>query len=197
MKTILTLLFLLQSLLLFAQSETLEKPKSVGIHYFGELGFRPGLEVDFGLPILKNKIKRAEKKRLLFLQGYLRPSFAYYHYAHFSNNFLLGLKFNYQFKLVNSENYKYLFAEPYLKIGYLRYAFIGEIFDTANGGFEERNFGGANSIVLGAGLDFGGKITNRFDWLVGFEYLAESTDDKLLLHRFVFKLGTRIKLQTK
>ncbi len=194
-KQITTVILIFSSIFLFAQSSADSADRNIGINYFGELGFRPGVEVDYGLNLWK--AEKEKKKRLLTKQLNLRPSLAYYHYAHYSNNFLLSLKLNYQFRFENKENDKYLFVEPFVKIGYLRYFFSGKVFTTQNNGFTEEKFRGSNSFIFGGAFDVGGYISKRFDWLLGFDYYAESTEDKLILHRFVAKLGTRIKFNTK
>jgi hypothetical protein len=195
LKQLLTVLFIFCTLFLFGQSSEEPKESNIGVNYFGELGFRPGLELDCGLSFWK-KAKEG-KKRIVSQQLYLRPSFAYYHYSHYSNNLLLSMKLNYQVKFTNKENNKYLFVEPFLRLGYLRYFFIGDVFQTQNNGFEAVNLRGSNSFVFGGAFDVGGYISKRLDWIFGFDYYAESTEDNLILHRFVAKLGARIKLNTK
>lgn len=168
--------------------------KNIGINYFGELGLRPGIEIDFGFPLKIKENKKDNKKKYLSHFIYLRPTLAYFHYPHNSNNFQLGFKFNYQFKTVNTFTNRYLNFEPYLKIAYLRKSFIGEIYETVNEDFIEKNNAGTNSYTLGLGLDFGGYLNQRIDWLFGVEYFSEFTSDQLILHRFLAKLGIRIKL---
>ena len=71
---------------------------------------------------------------------------------------------------------------------------MGEIYQTTGQGFEGKKNAGSNSFIVGGGLDFGGYLSKRFDWLIGMDYFIENTADKLILHRFVAKIGTRIKL---
>lgn len=189
-KRITTIFFVFHIVIAFGQSPK-ESNNDIGINYFGELGLRPGVEIDYGLCLWK---KEKEKIRIIKSQLNLRPSLAYYHYSHYSNNILLSMKLNYQVKFVNKTNNKYLFVEPFLRIGYLRYILIGDVYETQNNGFEKGKFRGSNSIVFGGAFDLGGYISKRFDWLLGFDYYAESTEDKLILHRFAAKIGTRIKL---
>ncbi len=191
---ILTML-LFSVLLLFGQAVNEPKERSIGVNYFGELGFNPGLEIDYGMNLLKKEKER--KKRVMVSQLNLRPSIAYYHYSHYSNNVLISMKLNYQVKFVNKENNKYLFIEPFMRIGYLRYFLVGDVFETKNNVLEKVRFAGSNSFVLGGAFDLGGYISKRYDWLLGFDYYAESTEDRLILHRFAAKLGTRIKLNIK
>ncbi len=191
-KQVLTVILIISTILLFGQSP---KDRDIGINYFGELGIRPGLEVDYGLNFWK-KAKKG-KRKIITQQLYFRPSFAYYYYPHFSNNLLLSAKLNYRIKFTNNKNHKYLFAEPFVRVGFLRYFLVGEVFESGNNGFTEVNLKGSNSIIFGGAFDVGGYISKKFDWLLGFDYYAESTEDKLILHRFIAKLGTRIKLNTK
>ena len=107
------------------------------------------------------------------------------------------MKLNYQVRFINKKTRKYLFIEPFLRIGYLRYFLAGDVFETQNSGFEEVRFRGSNSVIFGGAFDMGGYISKRFDWIFGFDYFAESTEDKLMLHRSAAKLGTRIKLNAK
>jgi len=194
-KQALSILLIFSTIILFGQSPIEIREKNIGINYFGELGFRPGVEIDYGFSFWKKDKER--KRRIIAQQLYLRPSLAYYHYSHYSNNLLLSMKLNYQIKFTNKENNKYLFVEPFVRVGYLRYFFIGNVFETQNNGFKEVNLRGSNSIVFGGAFDVGGYLSKRFDWLLGFDYYAENTEDKLLLHRFAAKLGTRIKLNVK
>ena len=168
--------------------------RNIGINYFGELGFRPGVEIDLGFSVWE---KEKEKQRIIRNQLSFRPSLAFYHYSHYSNNVLLSMKLNYQVRFINKKTRKYLFIEPFLRIGYLRYFLAGDVFETQNSGFKEVRFRGSNSVIFGGAFDMGGYISKRFDWIFGFDYFAESTEDKLMLHRFAAKLGTRIKLNAK
>lgn len=195
-KQAITTILIFFTILLFGQSPKEVRDRSIGINYFGELGFNPGLEIDYGLNLWKKEKER--KRRVIKKQLNLRPSLAYYHYPHYSNNVLFSMKLNYQVKFVNKEKkHKYLFVEPFVRIGYLRYFLAGDVFETQNNGFNEVGFRGSNSIVFGGAFDVGGYLSKRFDWLLGFDYYAENTEDKLILHRFAAKLGTRIKLNTK
>lgn len=180
--------------LLVGQNEQGVNGNNLGVNYFGELGLRPGLEIDYGIQLQqKHKIKE-DKKRDLSRFLHIRPSLAYYHFSNNSNNFLLSGKLNYQFRFIKKSNQKYFFVEPYVKIGFQRKSFIGEIYQTSTTGFQEVNAAGSNSFILGNGLDLGGKINDRIDWLFGVDYFIELTEDALVLHRFVSKLGTRINL---
>lgn len=194
-KLLTTILFIFSHFLLLGQTESSKANKDIGLNYYGELGFRPGLELDFSQNLWnaeKQKKTRVQEKYLN-----LRPSIAYYRYPNYSNNALAALKLNYQARFYNKANTKYLLVEPFVKVGYLRYFFSGSVFKTAGTGFKEARFSGSNSFVFGSGIDLGAYLTKRFDWLFGFDYYAESTEDKLILHRFVAKLGTRIKLNSK
>ncbi len=191
--TITILLFFLTTIVQ-AQSENKNDYYNLGINFIAELGLRPGFEVDYGIPLFAKTRAKESKKRSLSHQLHLRPSFAYYRFAHNSNNFLLTAKLNYQFRIVNSSNQRHLSIEPFLRIGYLRKAYIGEIFQTTAQGFEALSGAGTNSFIRGSGLDFGGYLSSKIDWLFGAEYFFESTPDKLNLQRFLVKLGTRIKL---
>lgn len=200
-KQTITLLLVFSSIFLFGQSpkKVLDgnegkkgKDTSIGINYFGELGLRPGIEVDYGIGLWK-KDKETEK-RIFTNQFNIRPSLAYYRYANYSDNILLSLKLNYQLRFKKKTNDKYLFVEPSARIGLLRYFLAGDVYETQEGGLKEVNFRGSNSIIFGGGLDIGGYLSQRSDWLLGFDYFAEGTEDKLTLHRFVLKLGTRIKI---
>lgn len=171
--------------------------QNIGIGYYGELGFRPGVQVDYGLSILKKEIPKEEKKRYFSHQLNLRPALAYFRYAHNSNNYLLSANFNYQLQWVNKTNQRYLFVEPVISIGILRKAYIGEIFQTTGDGFDEKIGAGTTSFTVGGGLNLGGYISKRFDWVLGMDYFIENTEDKLVLHRFVVKLGIRIKFIKK
>ena len=189
-KQIITILLLFFSTLLFGQSS--KKEFNLGINYFGELGFRPGLEIDFGVSVWQEENDQNIKIKLSQIN--LRPSIAYYHYPHFSNNLLFAFKVADHTRIINKNNGRYIFFEPFFKIGYLRYFFKGDVFETTNNGFTEARFQGSNSFVFGGGFDFGGYLSKKIDWMVGFDYYAERTEDNLTPHRFVAKLGTRIKL---
>jgi hypothetical protein len=170
--------------------------RSIGIHYFGELGLHPGLEIDYGLPILHKNIPK--EKRILSRQLDFRPSIAYYHLPKYTHNFLLTPSINYQLRSTNSESQKYLFAEPTIKLGYMRYSYIGEIYESTPDGFEEKNRGGGNAFVFGSGLNLGGSLKpNQVDWIFGVEYLAELSEDGLFINHINFKLGVRHQLIKK
>ena len=194
MKIAATTLLLFFTVFLFGQSSAVVKDKNIGINYFGELAFRPGIEADYGLNLWT---RASGKKQINIQQLNLRPSLVYYHYPHYSNNFLLSVKLNYQLRFVNQENGKYWFVEPFVRVGYLRYFFSGEVFETQNNEFTAVKLRGSDSLVFGGAFDVGGWISKRFDWIFGFDYFAEATEDDLLLHRFAVKLGTRIKLHSK
>lgn len=177
-----------------AQEATTPSNKNLGIYYFGELGLRPGLEIDYGLPLWNKESMKENKKRGASHSLHLRPSAAYYFYSNNSNNFLFASKLNYQLRFVKASNSKYFFLEPFIKIGYLRKSLIGEKFQLSDDGFESVKRAGVNSLVAGSGLDFGGYVSAGVDWLFGFDYFIERTQDKLILHRFAVKLGLRKKL---
>ena len=104
---------------------------------------------------------------------------------------------NYQFRFTNNKRQKYVFVEPFIRLGYLKYFFVGDVFESQGDGFEKVRFRGSDSFIFGGAFDVGGYVSKRFDWILGFDYLAERTEDKLLLHRFAAKLGTRFKLNIK
>lgn len=185
----LAIFLILCTTILIGQDSNTETHKSIGVNYFGELGFRPGIEIDYKL----NLWKIEKEKNVFEKQLNLRPSFAYYRYSHYSNNFLISLKLNYQLKFNKKENGKYLFIEPSIRMGYLRYFFIGNVYELNNNEFTKKRFRGSNSFIFGGAFDFGGYLSKKADWIAGFDYYAEATEDKLILHRFVVKLGTRIK----
>ena len=189
---ILSLLFL--TMMVFGQSGTATQ-NDIGISYYGELGLRPGIEIDYGIPL---SLKRKERKRrMIEKQIKLRPTFAYYHYPHYSNNLLMGVSLNRQLQFIIKKNGKYFFFEHWLKVGYLRYFFTGDVFETDGNGFKEVNFRGSNSFIAGGAFQVGGYISKKVDWLFGFDYYAEKTEDQLILHRFFAKVGIRIKLNLK
>ena len=181
-------------MLLFFFSSQFIIGQNIGIGYYGELGLRPGLEIDYGLNLLKKGNPKEDKKRFISHQLNLRPSLAYYRYAHNSNNLLFSANINYQLQWINNSNQRYLFVEPVISAGILRKSYIGEIFQTTGEGFDEKIGAGTTSFTIGGGLNFGGYISKRLDWFLGMNYFIENTEDKLILHRFVLKLGTRIKL---
>lgn len=171
--------------------------QNIGVGYYGELGLRPGVEVDYELRLLEKGTQEENKKRYFSHRLNFRPALAYYWYAHNSNNFLMTANFNYQLRWVNSSNLQYLFAEPFARVGILRKSYIGEIYRTTAEGFDEEIRAGTNSFTLGGGLNLGGYISKRFDWIMGMDYFIEDTEDGLILHRFVLKLGIRIKIKKK
>ena len=191
----LTILFLFSIIFLFGQSSSDKAAHTIGIAYYRDLGFRRGIAVDFGINL--RNTQKEKKSSILERQLNFRPALTYYRYPHFSNNFSAALKLNYQFKFINPKKDRHVFIEPFIKVGYLRYFFAGEVFETTNNGFEEVPFGGSNSLIFGGAFDLGGSLSKKVDWLVGFDYFAESTEDQLILHRFAIKLGTRIKINTK
>lgn len=170
-----------------------ERQREIGIQYFGELGLHPGIEVDYFFPI-GEKTKEKEKRQVAHQLAF-RPSIAYYYLPQYSHNFLLTPSINYRLKVTSNESGRYCFAEPYFKFGYLRYAYIGKIYETTDTGFEERKFGGGNAFVFGSGLNFGGSLKlDKWDWLVGCEYLGELSEGALFVNHINFKVGTRLKL---
>jgi len=167
--------------------------QEIGFYYFGELGLHPGVEIDYRINIWENT--KTKEKRSLSHQINFRPSIAYYRLTKYTNNFLFTPNFNYQLKLKNNKTQRYLFIEPSLKFGYLRYSYIGEIYETSNTGFEERNFGGGNSFIYGGGLNIGGSIKpNKLDWILACEYLAEVSEDVIVISHINFKIGVRLKI---
>jgi len=171
-----------------------EKTNEIGISYYGELGLNPGVEIDYGSTLSqwsKEKNKRSVQQQINF-----RPSLSYYNLPKYTNNYIIASSLNYQFRLVKKDSDKYWYLEPFLKIGYLRYSYIGDIFETDdNGNIQETNFRGGNSFVFGSGLNVGGSLkVDRMDWLIGTEYLPELTDDKLFINHVIFKLGIRRKI---
>ncbi len=194
MRILIFLIIVSQSNFLLAQDTISHSDKNIGINYFGELGLRPGIEIDCGFPLWNRESMKEKKKRKVQQYLHFRPSIAYYFYARNSNNFLLAPKLNYQLRFAKASNGRYFFIESSVKIGYLRKSLIGEKYRLTDGNFEEVKRAGTNSIVLGSGLDFGGYVSKSIDWLIGFDYLIESTQDQLILHRFVAKLGVRKKL---
>lgn len=193
-KLILFFIALLHLNLLSAQTDSPRKLNNIGLSYFGELGFRPGLELDYGYQLSNKGQAKEDQKRHFNFQLHLRPAIAYYRYAHNSNNYLFATKLNYKISLVNNSNLRYLFIEPFARIGYLRKSYLGEKFTTTDQGLESSKFAGTSSIALGGGLNLGGYICKNLDWIIGLDYFIEKTEDQLILHRFVAIVGTRIKL---
>ena len=176
--------------------EKVKQPITIGFQYFGELLFNPGLEIDYQFNIFEAiKIK---KKRTLKHQLKFRPSITYYHLPNYTNNFIATPNFVYHLRTINNERKRYFFLEPYIKFGYQKYIYIGEVYETSNDGFSERKLRGGNSFVFGGGLSFGGSIKpNRVDWIFGTEYLPEISERALYIHHPVLKAGIRLKIQRK
>lgn len=57
-KLIFTPVFLLVSVIAFGQLEKEEVQQGIGLNYFGELGFRPGLELDYGRSLWMKESKK-------------------------------------------------------------------------------------------------------------------------------------------
>ena len=180
--------------MLFGQVVESKKEYDLGINYYGELAFRPGLEIDFGYPILFTKAKPTEKNITFTKALYLRPAISYYYFPVKIDHFLLATKLNYLLKFQSSKNQRQFSVEPYIKAGYLRTQYRQGVYETTTSGFEAKESFGTNSLALGSGIDLTGSLSKDLLWLIGFDYFAEFTDDSLILHRFVGKIGTRIKL---
>lgn len=171
-------------------------PMVFGIQYFGELGFHPGVEVDYQHNILERK--KIKSRRTVLHKINFRPSITYYNLPDYTNNFLVTPNIDYHLRIINNERKSYFFVEPYIKFGYQRYFYKGTTYETTNSGFEERKFSGGNSFVFGGGLSFGGSIKpNKLDWILGLEYLPEISEGALFIHHINFKTGIRYKIQRK
>ena len=172
-----------------------KQPLVIGIQYFGELAFNPGVEVDYQHHIFE--WKKVKLKRTMLHQINFRPSIAYYQLKGYTDNFLLTPNFDYHFRSSNNKKSSYLFVETYIKFGYQRFFFKGTTYKTTDNEFEEIKFAGGNSFVIGSGISFGGSINpNQLDWIFGTEYLPELSG-ALFIHHVNFKIGIRYKILKK
>lgn len=186
-------LFLLSIHLVYGQKKSV-KENTIGIQYYGELFFHPGIELDYQFNLFnKTKIK---KKRSLLHQVNFRPSVAYYRLPFYSNNYSITPNLDYQLKVINIKTSRYFFVEPYIKLGYLRYTYMGEIYASTNTGFEALKRAGGNALVFGGGLNFGLSLKpNRLDSFLGIEYLGERSQGELFINHLNFKVGFRYKIK--
>ena len=195
MKKKITLLVISLFCLTMSYGQEKEKqPIVFGIQYFGELGFHPGIEVDYQRSLFEKK--KAKNKRNILHQVNFRPSITYYNLPEYANNFLVTPNFDYHLRIINNEKRSYFFVEPYIKFGYQRYFYKGTTYETINNGFEERKLSGGNSFVFGSGLSVGSSIKpNKLDWILGVEYLPEVSEGALFIHHINLKIGIRYKIQ--
>ena len=195
-KTIILLIITLFYIKISFGQEKEKIPIVFGIQYYGELGFHPGVEVDYQHNLFEHK--KVKNKRSILQQINFRPSIAYYNLPDYTNNFLVTPNLDYHLRIINNEKKSYFFVEPYIKFGYQRYFFKGTTYETTNSEFEERKLSGGNSFVFGSGLSFGGSIKpNKLDWILGVEYLREISEGALFIHHINFKVGVRYKIQRK
>ncbi len=191
----LCIFYIISNISVFGQKEDTQNKSQLGIHYFGELGLRPGIEIDYSYYFFQKK--KVFDKKYIIQRLAVAPSFASYFYTKQSSNYLVASKLQYQFCTGSNKKFRYSYAQPYLKLGYLRSFYSVPVIEIqADGNFEEKKWRGTNSLVLGSGIDIGGYINKKYDWLFGFEYFVERTEDQLYLHRFVGKLGIQLKLNS-
>ncbi|MFT5385281.1 MAG: hypothetical protein ACI8VT_003654 [Saprospiraceae bacterium] len=192
-----TILFLLLCLPLYGQDSLLTYPKTLGIEYFGELAFHPGVRIDLGIPIWTNTKLKGKKNRTFLQQLLLRPKIGYYVLPKYTNNFFVGTDLSLNFRTTNKKKRKYLFFESFIGLGYLRYSYIGTIYEsTASGGFAERKFGGGNSSIVSTGFLIGGSLpAKKLEWILGIEYFLELSEDKLIIQHPTARFGVRAKLE--
>jgi hypothetical protein len=181
---------------MFGQDSLFISPKTLGIEYFGELGFHPGIRIDYGVPLWINTKLQGKKNRSFLQQLNLRPKIGYYYLPKYTNNFFIGTDLALKFKTTNVIKKKHLLFESFLGIGYLRYSYIGTIYEsTASGGFTEKKSGGGNSAILSTGFLVGGSLPGSLlDWIIGVEYFLEFSEDKLIIQHPSARLGVRVKL---
>ncbi len=181
--------------LVYSQESSAKKEHEFSISYFGELMFSPGIELNYHLKLLD--LFSEESDNALAHAIYLRPSLTYYRLTKYTNNYMPSLNLEYQFTLKNDEKGKAFSLAPYAKLGYLRYSYIGEIYESNNkGGFEERRNGGGSAFVFGGGLNLTGSIKRtNLNWLAGTEYFSEVSEDKLFINHVALRLGLKVLIQ--
>ena len=192
-KTIFLFLFSFQ---LYGQDSLGVHPKTIGIEYFGEFAFHTGLKLDFGIPFWTNSNFPGKKNRTFSQYLGLRPKLGYYNIPKYTNNFFTGLDLTFQFRTTRNIRKTYFYFESYFGGGYLRYSYVGSIYETtANGGFVERKSGGGNALMVASGFIIGGSLPfEKLEWLLGAEYFVEFSEDKLIIQHPTIRLGVRINL---
>lgn len=166
---------------------------SIGIEYYGELGFHFGLKLDYGYVLWVNDQLSAPEGRSFYQVLQLRPNINYYLLPKYTNNFLIGSDISFKFLSIHDKKQKYFFIESFLGLKYMRYSYIGRIFERNNNGvFEELNNGGGNALIIDTGILFGIPLSSKkLELVFGMEYFAEFPEDRLIIHHPVARLGFR------
>jgi len=194
MKYFFTIFFFISFLRLSAQDSLGLNFKTIGIEYFGELGLHPGIKIDVGIPIWSNDKLLGKRNQIFYQNIIIRPNIGYYHLPKYTNNYFIGLDFSLQFLSQKIDAPKYFFFESYFGVRYLRYNYIGRIYETnTSGGFTEKKSGGGNSMLVASGFMIGGHLPiKNMNWILGAEYFIELSDDKLVIHHPTLRLGIRL-----
>ncbi len=185
------------SINLYGQDSLNISSKNIGVEYFGELVFHPGIRLDIGFPFWTNKKFQERKNQSIQQQLILRPKIGYYNIYKYTNNFFIGSDLTLQFRTIKPLKKKVFYFESNFGLGYLRYAYIGTIYEsTTNGSFEERNTGGGNALMVSTGFLVGGSLPIKdIEWIAGVEYFFEFSEDKLIIQHPSVRLGFRINLK--
>lgn len=194
MKHLFILIFFSISFQSLAQDSLSLRFKTIGIEYFGELAFHPGIRVDIGFPLWTNTKLRGKRNQIFFQNIIIRPNIGYYHLPKYTNNYFIGSDISMQFLTQKENSRNHFLFESYFGVRYMRYSYIGTIYETnSSGGFEERSSGGGNSFIINSGFLIGGNLPfEHYEWIVGVEYFIEFSEDKLVVHHPTAKLGIRI-----
>ncbi len=198
MKQILLVFFLAFSVhFLYGQDSLKTFPRTIGIEYFGELALHPGVKIDYGIPLWINYRLIGKKDNLFYQKISARPNIGYYHLPKYTNNYFIGSDLTIQFRMYNPNKDRHFFFESSFGFRYMRYSYIGSIYQTSpNGGFEERNSGGGNAALISSGFTLGGSLPfNNSEWIIGGMYMLEFPEDKIVIQHPVATIGIRLKLK--
>ncbi len=194
MKYFFTIFFFIFFCKLSAQDSLGINFKTIGIEYFGELGLHPGIKVDLGIPVWINNKLVGKRNRIFYQNIIIRPNIGYYHLPKYTNNYFVGFDFSLQFLSQKIDQPKYFFFESYFGFRYMRYSYLGKIYETnGSGGFVEKNSGGGNSLLVASGFMIGGNLpVKNISWIIGVDYFIELTEDELVIHHPTARVGIRL-----
>lgn len=176
------------SIALIGQDDT-SRLKSIGYTYLGELGLRPGFTVDASILI-------GERQRWVTKQTlYIRPVVGYFIRPFFTHNFVAYPQLVSRSQFLDIEKLS-AYYEINGQVGYMRFQFIGDVFQVApDGSIEEVRFSGDNALILGLGFSLGVTAKNSgIDYYAGFDFNRERTGDALRTNLIFIKVGARLPL---
>lgn len=196
MKPFITFFLLCLSIQVYSQDSLDIRYHTISVEYFGELGLHPGAKIDFGLSLWINRNLNGKKGRIFYQKMILRPNIGYYNIPKYTNNFFLGGDVSLQFITQKSNTRKYFIFESFVGFKYMRYAYIGRVYESNNSGsFTELENAGGYSKLFSSGFLIGGSLPYKsLEWLAGIEYFIEFPEDKLIIYHPTARFGVRIKL---